>query len=116
MTLQNMYIFIPVFTPYSLNALIQFGSISTGTHKIHYQPQQQWDFITDADDHPVDLSLVLPHYRARSQPTGHQMSMHIHGSGEIKSTIVCAAYQAYGVNANSLFSAVSRLAPPSFFP
>ncbi|KAN0130374.1 hypothetical protein V8E53_011775 [Lactarius tabidus] len=64
-----------------------FGSLCTGTHKIHYQPQQQWDFTTDADDHPVDLSLVLPHYRARSQPTGHQMSMYVHSSGEIKSTI-----------------------------
>ncbi|KAH9055933.1 hypothetical protein EDB87DRAFT_1638472 [Lactarius vividus] len=64
-----------------------FGSLCTGTHKIHYRPQQQWDFTTDADDRPVDLSLVLPHYRARSQPTGHQMSMYIHGSGEIKSTI-----------------------------
>jgi hypothetical protein len=68
-----------------------FGSRRMGTYKIHYQPQRQWDFTTEADDHPVDLSLVLPHYRARSQPAGHQMSMYIRGSEEIKSTIVSAA-------------------------
>jgi hypothetical protein len=65
-----------------------FGSLCTGTHKVHYQPQQQWDFISDTDEHPVDVSLVLPHYRARNQPTGHRMSMYIHGRGEIKS-VVC---------------------------
>ncbi len=76
-----------------LDLLLQFGSLCTGTHKIHYRPQHQWDFTTDADDRPVDLSLVLPHYRARSQPTGHQMSMYVHSSGEIKSTIVSGANQ-----------------------
>ncbi|KAH9180240.1 hypothetical protein EDB89DRAFT_1840237 [Lactarius sanguifluus] len=82
-----MCAFVPVFASYCPDLLLQFGSLCTGTHKIHYRPQQQWDFTTDADDRPVDLSLVLPHYRARSQPTGHQMSMYIHSSGEIKSTI-----------------------------
>jgi hypothetical protein len=66
----------------------QFGNASTGTHKVHYQPQQQWDFIADAEELPVDLSLVLPHYRARNQPTGHRMSMFVHSRGEIKSMIV----------------------------
>jgi hypothetical protein len=96
-----MCAFIPLFAPCSLDLLSQFGSLCTGTHKIHYQPQQQWDFTTDADDHPVDLSLVLPHYRARSQPTGHQMSMYVHSSGEIKSTIVSVVNQAEGVTADS---------------
>jgi hypothetical protein len=44
--------------------------------------------MADADEHPVDLSLVLPHYRARNQPTGHRMSMFLHSRGEIKSMIV----------------------------
>jgi len=64
-----------------------FGSHHTGTHKVHYQPHSQWDFVADADERPVDLSLVLPHYRARNQPTGHRMSMFVHSRGEIKSTI-----------------------------
>ena len=72
--------------------LLQFGSVCTGTHKVHYQPQQQWDFIAEADEQPVDLSLVLPHYRARNQPTGHRMSMFIHSRGEIKSVVVSDVY------------------------
>ncbi|KAI0303531.1 hypothetical protein B0F90DRAFT_1809706 [Multifurca ochricompacta] len=64
-----------------------YQSLRTGTHKVHYQPRQQWDFITDANEHPVDLSLVLPHYRALNQPTGHRMGIYVHSSGEIKSTI-----------------------------
>ena len=104
----------PALTPHCLNLLLQFGSNCNGTHKIHYQPQQQWDFTTDADDHPVDLSLVLPHYRARSQPAGHQMSMYIHSSGEIKSTIVSAPELGMASPLTSyLSSAVSPLARPS---
>jgi hypothetical protein len=64
-----------------------FGTLCTGTHKVHYQPQHQWDFFADADEHPVDLSLVLPHYRARNQPPAHRMSMFVHSRGEIKSTV-----------------------------
>jgi hypothetical protein len=77
----------PSRSAFPLTVFIQFGSIRTGTHKVHYRPQQPWDFITDADEHPVDLSLVLPHYRARNQPTEHRMSMFVHGRAEIKSTI-----------------------------
>lgn len=100
--------------PCCLDLLSQFGSLCTGTHKIHYQPQQQWDFTTDADDHPVDLSLVLPHYRARSQPTGHQMSMYVHSSGEIKSTIVSAINQAKGVITD--FSSVPSVLSHTLLP
>ncbi|KAI9508692.1 hypothetical protein F5148DRAFT_1275628 [Russula earlei] len=67
--------------------MIPQSIVHTGTHKVHYQPHQQWDFVADADELPVDLSLVLPHYRARNQPTGHRMGMLVHSRGEIKSTI-----------------------------
>jgi hypothetical protein len=85
--------FIPFFFFFLLIltlTITQFESHGAGTHKVHYQPQQQWDFIADADERPVDVSLVLPHYRARNQPTGHRMSMYIHSRAEIKSTIVSA--------------------------
>ncbi|KAH9955632.1 hypothetical protein BC827DRAFT_1261994 [Russula dissimulans] len=65
----------------------RYSDHHTGTHKVHYQPHSQWDFVADEDERPVDLSLVLPHYRARNQPTGHRMSMFVHSRGEIKSTI-----------------------------
>ena len=107
-----MCAYIPVFTPCRFDPLSQFGSRCTGTHKIHYQPQQPWDFTTDADDHPVDLSLVLPHYRARGQPTEHQMSMYVHSSGEIKSTIVSAANQANSITADTIYSVPSVFSHP----
>jgi hypothetical protein len=88
-----MSVFLTFFFLLNLTLTInlsQFESHGAGTHKVHYQPQQQWDFIADTDERPVDVSLVLPHYRARNQPTGHRMSMYIHSRAEIKSTIVSA--------------------------
>ncbi|KAL0947508.1 hypothetical protein HGRIS_013608 [Hohenbuehelia grisea] len=56
-----------------------------GTHKVKFQPDHDWDFHLEAHHRAVDLSLVLPHYRARNQPVNHQMSMFVGGeSGPIK--------------------------------
>jgi hypothetical protein len=38
---------------------------------------ENWDFHLDIAHKPVDLSLVLPHYRARNQPIEHRMSMFV---------------------------------------
>ncbi|KAJ8522653.1 hypothetical protein ONZ45_g771 [Pleurotus djamor] len=48
-----------------------------GTYRVKYNPDQDWDFQLDTEHLPIDLSLVLPHYRARSQPVDHRMSMMI---------------------------------------
>ena len=88
-------------TEYCVDHLFQLGSLRSGTHKVHYQPQQQWDFVTDADENPVDLSLVLPHYRARNQPAGHRMSMFVHGRGEIKTMVVSTVYISHTVTIES---------------
>ncbi|RDB24089.1 hypothetical protein Hypma_008704 [Hypsizygus marmoreus] len=48
-----------------------------GTHKVKYQPDEDWDFHADIPLLPIDLSLALPHYRARHQPVDHRMSMFI---------------------------------------
>ncbi|KAI0318432.1 hypothetical protein OF83DRAFT_25132 [Amylostereum chailletii] len=59
-----------------------------GSQKVHYQSQRDWDFVVNSDDEPIDLTLILPHYRAYNQPTGHRMSMYIHSQrGEVKSKI-----------------------------
>ncbi|KAG9318184.1 hypothetical protein JVU11DRAFT_263 [Chiua virens] len=47
-----------------------------GTHKIHYQPYSDWDFILETQE-PVDLSLAIPHYRARQQPVDHRLNMFV---------------------------------------
>lgn len=38
-----------------------------GTHKIHYKESCDWDFVLETTK-VIDMSLVIPHYRARHQP------------------------------------------------
>ncbi|EGN96255.1 hypothetical protein SERLA73DRAFT_185903 [Serpula lacrymans var. lacrymans S7.3] len=60
----------------------------TGTRKIHYQAGEEWDF--DLESHrPIDLSLNLPHYRARLQPIDHRLSMSISGGNAPIKLKVC---------------------------
>ena len=35
------------------------------------------DFVLETEQRAVDVSLVLPHYRARNQPLGHRLSMFV---------------------------------------
>ncbi|KAH9484087.1 hypothetical protein JR316_0003567 [Psilocybe cubensis] len=48
---------------------------TTGTHKVKYHGDSDWDFHVESAKSPLDLSLILPHYRARNQPVEHRMSM-----------------------------------------
>lgn len=62
---------------------------TTGVHKIRYNANSEWDFQLDVSRTPVDLSLVLPHYRARNQPLQHRMSVFLgNDSAPIKAKIV----------------------------
>jgi len=47
-----------------------------GIHKIHYRPSSDWDFILETKK-PIDMTLALPHYRARKQPVDHRLKMFI---------------------------------------
>ncbi|KAF8352264.1 hypothetical protein F5887DRAFT_1068604 [Amanita rubescens] len=51
----------------------------TGTCKVKYRGDDDWDFFLDVSRRrkPIDMSLILPHYRARHQPVDHRMSMFI---------------------------------------
>lgn len=61
-----------------------------GSHKVKYNPESDWDFCLDVADEQVDLSLVLPHYRARTQPVNHRMNMFIGGEhAPVKAKVVC---------------------------
>ncbi|KAF8162870.1 hypothetical protein B0H34DRAFT_856487 [Crassisporium funariophilum] len=46
-----------------------------GTHKVKYRAESDWDFHLDSREMSIDISLILPHYRARNQPIEHRMSM-----------------------------------------
>ncbi|KAF9057145.1 hypothetical protein BJ165DRAFT_10505 [Panaeolus papilionaceus] len=64
-------------------------SSNRGTHKVKYQPDSDWDFHLDAGVHPIDMSLMLPHYRARHQPIDHRMSMFVANDDEPIKLKVC---------------------------
>ncbi|KAI0927978.1 hypothetical protein AcV7_009317 [Taiwanofungus camphoratus] len=52
----------------------------TGSHRIKYRgagEHSTWDFSMETEHRPVDVSLVLPHYRARNQPLDHRLSMYV---------------------------------------
>jgi len=53
------------------------SSVTCGTHKVKYHAPRTWDFHLDADREPIDLALVLPHYRARNQPVDERITMHV---------------------------------------
>lgn len=47
-----------------------------------YQHDADWDFCLEDRDAPIDLTLILPHYRARYQPVDHRMAMFVSGNTE----------------------------------
>ncbi|KZT11590.1 uncharacterized protein LAESUDRAFT_720836 [Laetiporus sulphureus 93-53] len=52
----------------------------TGSHRVKYRgagEHSKWDFALETDRRPIDLSLVLPHYRAHSQPLDHRLAMYV---------------------------------------
>ncbi|KAG5728299.1 hypothetical protein E4T56_gene19220 [Termitomyces sp. T112] len=63
-----------------------------GKHKVKYQPHEEWDFLLDTPNQPIDLSLVLPHYRARNQPIDHRMGMFIGSNSAPIKVKVCRQY------------------------
>ncbi|KAJ7611593.1 hypothetical protein FB45DRAFT_803606 [Roridomyces roridus] len=62
----------------------------TGTHKVRYTGED-WDFFFNAPK-PVDLSLVLPHHRARSQPIDHHFGMFVVNDTHPMKLKVCRSY------------------------
>ncbi|KAI9056945.1 hypothetical protein FKP32DRAFT_1638945 [Trametes sanguinea] len=52
----------------------------TGSHRVKYMgagERASHDFTLETDDRPIDVSLVLPHYRAHNQPYDHRLSMYV---------------------------------------
>lgn len=50
---------------------------TSGTYKVKYHADDAQDFVLDVDRTPVDLTLIMPHYRALNQPIDHKMSMFV---------------------------------------
>ncbi|KAF7327330.1 hypothetical protein MKEN_00310600 [Mycena kentingensis (nom. inval.)] len=54
--------------------------VPVGSCRVKYMPGEDWDFHVDSPHKPIDLSLVLPHFRARGQPIDSRISIFA-GSG-----------------------------------
>lgn len=67
------------------------SNVSTGPHKVKYHGTgEDWD-MTIENEKAVDVSLVLPHHRARTQPLDYRMNMHVASEdGDIKVKVVSA--------------------------
>ncbi|KAG6868283.1 hypothetical protein C0993_005568 [Termitomyces sp. T159_Od127] len=74
------------------NLLIQPDSLCRGRHKVKYQPREEWDFLLATPHKSIDLSLVLPHYRARNQPIDHRMGLFIANDSAPIKVKVCRQY------------------------
>ena len=64
-----------------------------GSHRVKYRgagAHTPYDFVLEAPHRPVDVSLVLPHFRARSQPLDHRLSLFVSSEGPdpIKAKVV----------------------------
>ncbi|KAF5358094.1 hypothetical protein D9756_001972 [Leucocoprinus leucothites] len=64
-------------------------SPTTGTHKVKYHAHEDSDFVLHVDHTPVDLALIMPHYRALHQPIGHKLSMDIRNRSAPTKLKVC---------------------------
>lgn len=52
----------------------------TGSQRVKYRgagADSSYDYSLDSEHRPIDVSLVLPHYRAKNQPVDHRLSMYV---------------------------------------
>ena len=64
------------------------STVSAGLHKVKYRGTgDDWDMAIESEK-AVDVSLVLPQHRARTQPLDHRMNMHVASEGDIKVRVV----------------------------
>ncbi|KAJ4488565.1 hypothetical protein J3R30DRAFT_3696449 [Lentinula aciculospora] len=67
------------------NSLIRLN----GPHKVTYQANSGWDCYVDVAQRPIDMDLILPHYRPRHQPIDHRLNMFVGTeAGHVKLKVV----------------------------
>ncbi|KAI0345205.1 hypothetical protein BDW22DRAFT_1354104 [Trametopsis cervina] len=66
--------------PASPSSTDSFLALPNGSHRVKYRgagSHNLHDFVLESDHHAIDVSLVLPHFRARAQPLGHRLGMYV---------------------------------------
>ena len=86
------------------------SNASTGPHKIKYHGTgEDWDMAIE-NENGVDVSLVLPQHRARTQPLDYRMNMHVASmEGDVRVKVVSAplAEQTPGAQAYNFFDSAA---------
>jgi hypothetical protein len=59
-----------------------------GTHHVRFQPGAEWDHAVAPARGPVDVDLVLPHYRPRHLPAGERLRLRLAAAGPVAARIV----------------------------
>ncbi|KAI5981347.1 hypothetical protein EDD15DRAFT_2587972 [Pisolithus albus] len=59
-----------------------------GTHKIHYKESCDWDFVLETP-RSIDISLAIPHYRARHQPIDQRLRLFVAGESSPIKLKIC---------------------------
>jgi len=60
------------------------SNVSAGPHKVKYRGTgEYWDTAVE-NEKALDVSLVLPQHRARTQPLDYRMNLHVASEGDIK--------------------------------
>lgn len=80
----------PPSTPSSTESLLDSPH---GSHRVKYRgagPLTTHDFVLETNNQVIDVSLMLPHFRARNQPLDHRLSMLVanHGTDPMKVKVV----------------------------
>ena len=69
------------------------SNVSTGPHKVKYRGTgEDWDMAIE-NEKAVDVSLVLPQHRARTQPLDYRMNMHVASEGDMKVKVVSVPFE-----------------------
>jgi len=97
-------IYLPVLTHAQSNA-------SMGPHKVKYHGTgEDWD-MTIENEKAVDVSLVLPQHRARTQPLDYRMNMHVAGRDDVKVKVVSAPFMTKAYQTPKLTNPFDSAAP-----
>ncbi|KAI0761450.1 hypothetical protein BC629DRAFT_1294740 [Irpex lacteus] len=79
--------------PHSPTSVDSLFELPNGSHRVKYRgasSHSMHDFVLETERRPIDVSLVLPHFRARNQPLNHRMAMYVgNDSGEPIKVKVC---------------------------
>jgi hypothetical protein len=66
------------------------------SNKVKYHGAgDDWDFALETEQEPIDVSLVLPHYRARNQPLDHRMNMYVSSDDGDVRVKVCRTFSSH---------------------